>query len=53
VTSGTYKWTWGNGVNQTFTLKIGVPDPGSTVGLLLLGLAALFGVSRLRLAYHI
>jgi len=53
VTSGTYKWTWGNGVNQNFTLKIGVPDPGSTVGLLLLGLAALFGVSRLRLAYHI
>ena len=47
VTPGTYKWSWGNGANQNFTLIIGratVPDGGSTVSLLgfaLLGLAAL------------
>jgi len=52
VTPGTYVWSWGTGPNQNFTLKIGtatVPDHGSTVGLLLLGLAALITVSRLRL----
>jgi hypothetical protein len=45
VTPGTYVWTWGDGANQRFTLRIGaVPDGGSTVSLLgcaLLGLAAL------------
>src|SRR5262249_31483469 len=45
VTPGTYVWTWGDGANQRFTLRIGaVPDGGSTVTLLgfgLLGLAAL------------
>ena len=45
VTPGTYVWTWGDGANQGFTLRIGaVPDGGSTVSLLgcaLLGLAAL------------
>ena len=45
VTPGTYVWSWGNGANQNFTLRIGaVPDGGSTVSLLgfgLLGLAAL------------
>ena len=45
VTPGTYVWTWGNGANQRFTLRIGaVPDGGSTISLLgcaLLGLAAL------------
>ena len=47
VTPGTYVWSWGNGANQRFTLRIGaagVPDGGSTVSLLgfaLLGLAAL------------
>ena len=56
VTPGTYVWTWGTGVNQNFTLQIGaagVPDSGSTFGLLFLSLAALFGVNRfscLRLA---
>jgi len=46
VTPGTYVWSWGDGVNQRFTLIIGaagVPDGGATVSLLsfaLLGLAA-------------
>jgi hypothetical protein len=51
VTPGTYDWTWGNGANQTFTLQIGpagVPDQGSTISLLLPGLAALFSAIRLR-----
>ena len=51
VTPGTYVWTWGTGVNQKFTLDAvapAVPDSGSTFGLLLLSLAALFGASRLR-----
>jgi hypothetical protein len=47
VTPGAYVWSWGNGANQRFTLRIGavaVPDGGSTVSLLgcaLLGVAAL------------
>ena len=47
VIPGTYVWSWGDGANQRFTLRIGaagVPDGGSTVSLLgfgLLGLAAL------------
>jgi hypothetical protein len=50
VTPGTYVWTWGDGADQNFTLRIGsvgvpgVPDGGSTVSLLgcaLLGVAAL------------
>ena len=45
VTPGTYVWSWGDGANQMFTLRIGaVPDGGSTISLLgcaLLGLAAL------------
>lgn len=51
VTPGTYEWTWGTGPNQNFTLQIGpaaVPDTGSTLGLLSVGLAALGGISRLR-----
>ena len=46
VTPGTYVWSWGDGANQRFTLRIraaGVPDGGTTVSLLgcaLLGLAA-------------
>jgi len=50
VTPGRYKWTWGTGANQNFTLNAGaVPDSDSTFGLLLLGLAALLGAGRLRL----
>jgi hypothetical protein len=52
VTPGTYVWTWGDGADQRFTLKIEslgvpppVPDGGSTVSLL--G-CALFGVAALR-----
>jgi len=47
VTPGTYVWSWGDGANQRFTLRIGaagVPHGSSTVSLLgfaLLGLAAL------------
>jgi hypothetical protein len=53
VTPGTYEWTWGTGANQNFTLYAGVPvpavpDSGSTLGLLLLAVATLFGVSRFR-----
>lgn len=51
VTPGTYEWTWGTGVNQNFTLEIGVaavPDTGSTFGLLVVALSGVFGVSRFR-----
>jgi hypothetical protein len=51
VTPGTYVWSWGTGADQKFTLKIGaagVPDSGSTFGLLFLALIALFGANRLR-----
>jgi hypothetical protein len=42
VTPGTYKWTWGDGANQNFTLVIGtaVPEP-STWAMMLLGFAGL------------
>jgi hypothetical protein len=43
VTPGTYKWTWGTGANQNFTLVIGaaaVPEP-STWAMMLLGFAGL------------
>jgi hypothetical protein len=52
VTPGTYEWTWGTGPNQNYTLTIPtfrVPDSGSTVALLFVGLAALITISRLRL----
>lgn len=52
VDRGTYVWSWGSGVNQNFTLQIGpvgaVPDSGSSLGLLLVSLAALIVVSRFR-----
>jgi len=53
VTPGTYVWTWGTGPDQNFTLQIGpatVPDSGSTLGLLLLVSAILFGARQLRSA---
>lgn len=42
ATPGTYKWTWGTGANQNFTLVIGtvVPEP-STWAMMLLGFAGL------------
>jgi PEP-CTERM motif len=42
VTPGTYKWTWGPGANQNFTLVIGtvVPEP-STWAMMALGFAVL------------
>jgi hypothetical protein len=42
VTPGTYKWTWGSGANQNFTLVIGtvVPEPSTWV-MMLLGFAGL------------
>jgi hypothetical protein len=42
ATPGTYKWTWGTGPNQNFTLVIGtvVPEP-STWAMMLLGFAGL------------
>ena len=51
VIPGTYEWRWGTGANQNFTLQIGaagVPDSGSTFGLLFLSLIGLFGLNRLR-----
>jgi hypothetical protein len=49
VTPGTYKWTWGSGANQNFTLVIGgspVPGP-STWAMMVLGFAVL-GVAGYR-----
>ena len=43
VTPGVYKWTWGTGINQNFTLDIGtaaVPEP-PTWAMLLAGFAGL------------
>ncbi len=42
ATPGTYKWTWGTGANQNFTLVIGnaVPEP-STWAMMALGFAGL------------
>jgi hypothetical protein len=48
-------WRWGTGPDQSFRLEIEKPtvrDSGSTLGLLLLGLTALFGANCLRLAYQ-
>ena len=48
---GIYEWTWGTRPNQNLTLQIATaPDSGSTLSLLLFGLAPLLGASRLRLA---
>jgi PEP-CTERM motif len=42
ATPGTYKWTWGSGANQNFTLVIGtvVPEP-STWAMMLFGFVGL------------
>jgi len=42
ATPGTYKWTWGSGANQNFTLVIGtvVPEP-STWAMMVVGFAGL------------
>jgi len=42
ATPGTYKWTWGTGANQNFTLVIGtaIPEP-STWAMMLIGFAGL------------
>ena len=43
ATPGRYKWTWGSGANQSFTLVIGagaIPEP-STWAMMLLGFAGL------------
>jgi PEP-CTERM motif len=43
ATPGTYKWTWGSGANQNFTLVIGagaIPEP-ATWAMMLLGFAGL------------
>jgi protein with PEP-CTERM/exosortase system signal len=50
VTPGTYVWSWGGGANQNFTLQIvgtaPVPDQGSTLLLLMLGLLGLVTCQR-------
>ena len=51
VIPGTYVWSWGSGVNQNLTLQIGaagVPDSGSTFGLLMVSFVGLFGITRFR-----
>lgn len=53
LNTGTYVWSWGIGADQNFTLKIGsgtVPDTGSTLGLFLVSLIALFGIGRFALS---
>lgn len=53
VTPGSYKWSWGTGANQNFTLQIGataVPDGGSTIGLLVLGAAFCLAGGKSRFA---
>ena len=57
VTPGTYVWTWGTGMNaDSFTLQIGpaapangVPEPGSTI-MLMLGAIGTLAAFRRKLA---
>ncbi|HEX5488690.1 MAG TPA: hypothetical protein VFX04_06050 [Rhodanobacteraceae bacterium] len=48
VTPGTYKWTWGSGAEQSFTLRIAVSEPAALgvfgLGVLLIG--AFVGLRR-------
>jgi hypothetical protein len=41
ATPGTYKWTWGSGANQNFTLVVGTVPESSTWAMMLLGFAGL------------
>ena len=41
VTPGTYKWTWGTGANQNFTLVIETVQEPSTWAMMLIGFAGL------------
>ena len=56
VTPGTYKWTWGDGENQNFTLIVGpgpgdvlIPEPTS-IGLLGMALSGLMLMGTIRRA---
>jgi hypothetical protein len=46
VTPGTYKWSWGKGANQNFTLI--VPDQGSSLTLLSIVLLCWLGFDLAR-----
>jgi hypothetical protein len=51
VTPGLYKWTWGSGANQNFTLEIGtaVPEPSTWAMMALgFGLLGLVGYRKTR-----
>lgn len=47
VTPGTYRWTWGTGADQSFTLIAAVPEPAA-LGLFGLGVLLIGGFVRLR-----
>jgi hypothetical protein len=48
ITPGVYTWTWGTGVNQSFTLEIGQTPIPATLPLFATGLAGLAFCSRRR-----
>jgi hypothetical protein len=47
VTRGTYKWTWGTGADQSFTLVTSVPEPAA-LGMFGLGVLLIGGFVKLR-----